>query len=102
MLLLLLQLLNSCFVDQAFDRILMLAYHLGFPQPDNENELSLSALEDFIDNELHSRLAPNDYYHQTFQVKKVFGINTSMYGYNTHADKPTTNRKFSRKCSECN
>ena len=44
------------------------------------------------------RIAPDDYYHQTFQVKKVFGMNTSMYGYNAHADKP---RKSSRKCSEC-
>src|SRR6185437_11761710 len=44
------------------------------------------------------RLVPDDYYHQTFQTKKVFGMNTSMYGYNAHADKP---RKSSRKCSEC-
>ena len=76
----------------------MLAYRLGFPQPDNENEISLEVLENFIDKELRSRLVPDDYYHQTFQVKKVFGMNTSMYGYNAHADKP---RKSSRKCSEC-
>ena len=76
----------------------MLAYRLGFPQPDNENEISLEVLENFIDKELRGRLVPDDYYHQTFQVKKVFGMNTSMYGYNAHADKP---RKSSRKCSEC-
>src|ERR1043165_1554238 len=76
----------------------MLAYRLGFPQPDNEDMVSLEVLENFIDKELRSRLVPDDYYHQTYQVKKVFGMNTSMYGYNTHADKP---RKSSRKCSEC-
>src|SRR2546423_11337435 len=72
------------FVDNAFDRMLMLAYRLGFPQPDNENKISLEVLENFIDKELRSRLVPNDYYYQTFQVKKVFGMNTSMYGYNAH------------------
>src|ERR1051325_7956137 len=86
------------FVDQAFDRMLMLAYRLGFPQPDKEDEISLEELEKFIDQELRGRLTPDDYYQQTFQVKKVFGINTSMYGYNAHADKP---KKSSRKCSEC-
>jgi len=86
------------FVDNAFDRMLMLAYRLGFPQPDNENEINLEVLENFIDKELRSRLVPDDYYRQTFQAKKVFGMNTSMYGYNAHADKP---RKSSRKCSEC-
>src|SRR6185312_13620412 len=45
-----------------------------------------------------SRLVSDDYYRQTFQAKKVFGMNISMYGYNTYADKP---RKSSRKCSEC-
>ena len=86
------------FVDQGKERMLMLAYRLGFPQPDNEDELSLEVLENFIDKELRSRLKTDDYYHQTFLVKKVFGMNTSMYGYNAHADKP---RKSSRKCSEC-
>ena len=85
-------------VDQGKERMLMLAYRLDFPQPDNEDELSLEVLENFIDKELRSRLKTDDYYHQTFQVKKVFGMNTSMYGYNAHADKP---RKSSRKCSEC-
>ena len=51
-----------------------------------------------VNKELCGRLVPDDYYHQTFQVKKVFGMNTSMYGYNAHADKP---RKSSRKYSEC-
>ena len=60
--------------------------------------VSLEVLENFIDKELRSRLVPNYYYHQTYQVKKVFGMNTSMYGYNTHTDKP---KKSSRKCSEC-
>ena len=87
------------FVDQGRERLLMLAYRLGFPQPDNEDTISLEVLENFIDKELRSRLVPDDYYHQTFQVKKVFGMNTSMYGYNAHADdKP---RKSSCKCSEC-
>ncbi len=76
----------------------MLAYRLGFPQPDNEDAVTLEELENFIDKELRSRLVPDDYYRQTFQTKKVFGMNTSMYGYNAHADKP---RKSSRKCSEC-
>ena len=76
----------------------MLAYRLGFPQPDNEDAVTLEELENFIDKELRSRLVPDDYYRQTFQAKKVFGMNTSMYGYNAHADKP---RKSSRKCSEC-
>ena len=76
----------------------MLAYCLGFPQPNNEDAVTLEELEKFIDNELHGRLVPDDYYLQTYQVKKVFGMNTSMYGYNTHADKP---KKSSRKCSEC-
>ena len=86
------------FVDNAFDRMLMLAYRLDFSQPDNEDGISLEELENFIDKELRGRLAPDDYYHQTYQVKKVFGMNTSMYGYNAHANKP---RKSSRKCSEC-
>src|SRR6185312_2245017 len=86
------------FVDQAFNRLLMLAYRLGFSHPNNEDEISLKALKNFIDKELHSRLIPDDYYYQTFQAKKVFGMNTSMYGYNAHADKP---RKSSCKCSEC-
>src|SRR5207248_3349359 len=73
---------QPCFVDNAFDRMLMLAYCLGFSQPDNENEISLEVLENFIDKELRSRF--DDYYHQTFQVKKVFGMNTSMYGYNAY------------------
>src|SRR2546426_350282 len=76
----------------------MLAYRLGFLQPDNEDEISLEVLENFIDKELHGKLVPDDYYHQTFRVKKVFGVNTSMYGYNTHADKP---KKSSYKYSEC-
>src|SRR5947207_12376002 len=78
--------------------MLMLAYRLGFPQPDNEDAVTLEELEKFIDKELRGRLTPDDYYHQTFQVKKVFSMNTSMYGYNAHADKP---RKSSRKYSEC-
>ena len=78
------------FVDQGKERLLMLAYRLGFPQPDNEDVVTLEVLKNFIDKELRGRLVPDDYYHQTFQVKKVFGI--------THADKP---RKSSRKCSEC-
>ena len=86
------------FVDQGRERLLMLAYRLGFPQPDNEDAVTLEELENFIDKELRSRLVPDDYYRQTFQTKKVFGMNTSMYGYNAHADKP---RKSSRKCSEC-
>ncbi len=86
------------FVDQGRERLLMLAYRLGFPQPDNEDAVTLEELENFIDKELRSRLVPDDYYRQTFQAKKVFGMNTSMYGYNAHADKP---RKSSRKCSEC-
>src|ERR1041384_6684785 len=86
------------YLDDGRERMLMLAYRLGFPQPDNEGEVSVEVLENFIDKELRSRIAPDDYYHRTFQVKKVFGMNTSMYGYNTHADKP---RKSSRKCSEC-
>ena len=76
----------------------MLAYRLGFSQPDNEDAVTLEKLENFIDKELRSRLVPDDYYRQTFQAKKVFGMNTSMYGYNAHADKP---RKSFRKCSEC-
>ena len=47
---------------------------------------------------MHGRLVPDDYYHQTLQVKKVFGMNTFIYGYNAHADKP---RKSFRKYSEC-
>jgi len=86
------------YLDDGRERMLMLAYRLGFPQPDNEGEVSVEVLENFIDKELRSRIAPDDYYHRTFQVKKVFGMNTSMYGYNAHADKP---RKSSRKCSEC-
>ena len=86
------------YLDDGRERMLMLAYRLGFPQPNNEDEVTLEVLENFIDKELRGRIAPDDYYHQTFQVKKVFGMNTSMYGYNAHADKP---RKSSRKCSEC-
>ena len=86
------------FLDEGKERLLMLAYRLGFSQPNNEDEVTLEVLENFIDKELRGRIVPDDYYHQTFQVKKVFGMNTSMYGYNTHADKP---RKSSRKCSEC-
>ena len=71
---------------------------MSFPHPNNEDEVTLEVLENFIDKELCGRLVPDGYYHQTFQVKKVFGMNTSMYGYNAHADKP---RKSSRKCSEC-
>src|SRR2546430_8920530 len=78
--------------------MLILAYRLGFPQPDNEDAVTLEKLEKFIDKELRGRLVPDDYYHQTFQVKKVFGMNTFMYGYNAYANKP---RKSSRKCSEC-
>ena len=89
------------FVNESKERMLMLAYRLGFPQPDDENKVSLETLENFIDNELRGRLVPDDYYHQTYQVKKVFGMNTSMYGYNAHADRPTTSSKSSRKCSEC-
>jgi len=89
---------QSRFVDQGRERLLMLAYRLGFPQPDNEDAVTLEELENFIDKELRSRLVPDDYYRQTFQAKKVFGMNTSMYGYNAHADKP---RKSSHKCSEC-
>src|SRR5204863_2784838 len=67
-------------------------------QPNNEDAVTLKEFEKFIDKELRSRLVPNDYYHQTFQVKKVFNMNISMYGYNAHADKL---RKSSHKCSEC-
>ena len=92
------QLLQLVFCDDGKERMLMLAYHLGFPQSDNEDAITLKELEKFIDKELCGRLTPDDYYHQTYQVKKVFGINTSMYRYNTYADKP---RKSSCKCSEC-
>src|SRR5207248_808634 len=84
------------FVDQGRERLLMLAYRLGFPRPDNEDAVTLEELENFIDKELRSKLVPDNYYRQTFQAKKVFGMNTSMYRYN--AQQP---RKSSRKCSEC-
>src|SRR2546430_15630141 len=64
------------FVDQGRERLLMLAYCLGFPQPDNEDAITLKELENFIDKELRSRLVPDDYYRQTFQANKMFGMNT--------------------------
>ncbi len=80
----------------------MLAFRLGFPQPDEGAHVTLDTLEEFIDRELRSRLASSDYYHQTFQVKKVFGMNTSMYdNYNANVARPSTSSKKSRKCSEC-
>ena len=54
------------FVDQGRERLLMLAYRLGFPQPDNEDAVTLEELEKFIDKELRGRLTPDDYYHQTY------------------------------------
>src|SRR2546423_12655705 len=54
------------FVDQGRERLLMLAYRLGFPQPDNEDAVTLEELENFIDKELRSRLVSDDYYRQTF------------------------------------
>src|SRR6266496_3722206 len=66
------------FCDDGKERMLMLAYRLGFPQPDNEDTVTLEELEKFIDKELRGRLTPDDYYHQTYQVKKVFGMNTSI------------------------
>src|SRR2546421_230132 len=39
------------FVDNTFDRMLMLAYRLDFPQPDNEDGISLEVLKNFIDKD---------------------------------------------------
>src|SRR5436190_22153225 len=38
-------------VDQGRERLLMLAYRLGFSQPDNEDAITLEELENFIDKE---------------------------------------------------
>ena len=66
------------FADQAVDRMLMLADHLGFPQSDNENEISLEVLENFIDKELRSRLVPDDYYHG---ITRLFKLKSIWYEY---------------------
>ena len=46
------------FCDDGKERMLMLAYRLGFPQPDNEDAVTLEELEKFIDKELRGRLVP--------------------------------------------
>jgi len=53
-------------IDEGANRLLMLAFRLGFPQPDEGAHVTLDTLEEFIDKELRSRLASSDYYHQTF------------------------------------
>ena len=80
-------------LGEAFDRLLALAYRLGFPQSDDINKLSPNDLEVFIHKELCQRLAPSDIYNHSFNVRMV---NTSVYD-----DKSVKSSKKSRKCSEC-
>ena len=89
-------------MSSVFEKLLYLAYHLGFPQPDDESKVNIDELESFIDKELHKRFAPDDYYNQTMQLRKIFGLNSAMYGQ--PLSQPRINKTSSSKpckCSNC-
>src|SRR3989442_13250727 len=88
-------------MKEARDKLFNMAYHLGMEDPDDEDKVSLSTVEDWIVDQLARRLPMGDLFN--LQMRRVYEMQSNANLGVKLRRKPTArtaNRK-PRKCSNC-